>query len=108
MKVIARKMETKAKKKKQVKMVQANDEITSEVLQMGGLVIIKYLTKGNEILETGGNSRQCWRKAKVIIRYKTGDAREIRKYNPISFLSQEYKILTRPRQKTNVRILDNN
>ena len=104
---------TKEEVKKCLKEMSKNkapgpDEITSDVISLGGESLLEYLTKTyNHILKTK-TIPSTWEEAKIIIIYKKGDPGDIKNYRPISLLSHSYKIFTRLIQKRMERILDEN
>ncbi|GFR72988.1 endonuclease-reverse transcriptase [Elysia marginata] len=84
------------------------DEITSEIIRIGGAPAISYLTKALNQILTLKEIPPSWNEAKIIILYKKGVPGDIANYRPISLLSHSYKIFTRLIQKRMERILDEN
>ena len=84
------------------------DNITSDVLKIGGQEVIKALTTiFNDILETQ-EIPEAWKEAKVIILHKKGDRKDIKNYRPVSLLSHTYKLFTRAIQNRMEKVLDEN
>ena len=84
------------------------DNITSDVLKLGGKEVIKALkTIFNEILESQ-EIPETWREAKMIILHKKGERRDIKNYRPVSLLSHTYKLFTRAIQNRMEKVLDEN
>ncbi|GFS06184.1 endonuclease-reverse transcriptase [Elysia marginata] len=71
------------------------DEITSDIIRIGGAPAISYLTKALNQILTLKEIPPSWNEAKIIILYKKGDPGDIANYRPISLLSHSYKIFTR-------------
>ncbi|GFS08192.1 endonuclease-reverse transcriptase [Elysia marginata] len=84
------------------------DEITSDIIRIGGAPAISYLTKALNQILTLKEIPPSWKEAKIIILYKKGGPGDIANYRPISLLSHSYKIFTRLIQKRMERILDEN
>ena len=85
-----------------------NDQITSDIISLGGDEAIEQVTKiFNEILKTRKIPKE-WKEAKMIILHKKGDRRDIKNYRPISLLSHMYKLFTRVLQKRMEHTLDTN
>ncbi|GFR69759.1 endonuclease-reverse transcriptase [Elysia marginata] len=84
------------------------DEITSDIIRIGGAPAISYLKKALNQILTLKEIPPRWNEAKIIVLYKKGDPGDIANYRPISLLSHSYKILTRLMQKRMERILDEN
>lgn len=84
------------------------DEITSDIIKIGGTEIIKQLVSlYNQIL----NEKKiptCWKEAKIILLHKKGDKTDIKNYRPISLLSHVYKVFTRIIQNRIKNLLDEN
>ena len=84
------------------------DNITSDILKLGGKEVIKALeTIFNEILESQ-ETPETWREAKMIILHKKGERRDIKNYRPVSLLSHTYKLFTRAIQNRMEKVLDEN
>ena len=84
------------------------DNITSDILTLGGKEVIKALkTIFNEILESQ-EIPETWREAKMIILHKKGERRDIKNYRPVSLLSHTYKVFTRGIQNRMEKVLDKN
>ena len=84
------------------------DNITSDILKLGGKEVIKALkTIFNEILESQ-EIPETWREAKMIILHKKGERRDIKNYRPVSLLSHTYKLFTRAIQNRMEKVLDEN
>ena len=63
------------------------DNITSDILKLGGKEVIKALkTIFNNILDSQ-EIPEMWREAKMIILHKKGERRDIKNYRPVSLLS---------------------
>ena len=74
---------------------QGVDGITSDIIKLGGPIVLTYLTNiFNNILKTK-QIPDSWHEAKVVILFKKGDPKDIKNYRPISLLSHIYKIFTR-------------
>ena len=83
-----------------------NDQITSDVIKLGGTQVIKQLKIiFNNILKSKNIPKE-WKEAKIIILHKKGDRKDIKNYRPISLLSHIYKLFTRALQKRLESILD--
>ena len=76
-------------------MAQGLDGIASDIIKLGGPIILTYLINiFNNMLKTKqipGN----WHGAKIVILFKKGDFKDIKNYRPISLLSHSYKAFTR-------------
>ena len=84
------------------------DDITSDIIKIGGRETIRELTKlYNQILDER-RIPSCWKEAKVILLFKKGDKTDIKNYRPISLLSHVYKIFTRIIQNRIKGLLDEN
>ena len=71
------------------------DQLTADILKLGGQATIKILTKlFNKIMELEQVPTQ-WNESKVIILFKKGDTKDIKNYRPISLLPHMYKVFTR-------------
>ena len=87
---------------------QGVDGITSDIIKLGGPVVLTYLTNiFNNILNTK-QIPDSWHEAKIVILFKKGDPIDIKNYRPISVLSRSYKIFTRLLQTRIERTLDEN
>ena len=105
--VTVREVEVAIKEMKDNK-APGTDDITSDIIKIGGARIIKELTKlYNQIMEEK-RIPVCWKEAKIILLHKKGDKTDIKNYRPISLLSHVYKIFTRILQTRMKRILDEN
>ena len=105
--VTVREVEVAIKEMKDNK-APGTDDITSDIIKIGGAGIIKELTKlYNQIMEEK-RIPVCWKEAKIILLHKKGDKTDIKNYRPISLLSHVYKIFTRILQTRMKRILDEN
>ena len=83
-----------------------NDQITSDVIKLGGNQVIKQLKIiFNNILKSKTVPKE-WKEAKIIILHKKGDRKDLKNYRPISLLSHIYKLFTRALQKRLESILD--
>ncbi|GFR79247.1 RNA-directed DNA polymerase (Reverse transcriptase) domain containing protein [Elysia marginata] len=60
------------------------DEITSDIIRIGGAPAISYLTKALNQTLTLKEIPPSWNEAKIIILYKKGDLGDIANYRPIS------------------------
>ena len=70
------------------------DNLTSDILILGGEESVKQLTKiCNQIFETKKISAEL-KEAKMIILHKKVNMRDIINYRPISLLSHMYKLFT--------------
>ena len=88
--------------------VPGTDDITSDIIKIGGTEITKELTKlYNEIMEEK-RIPVCWKEGKIILFHKQGDKTDIKNYRPISLLSHVYRIFTRILQTSKKRILGEN
>ena len=84
------------------------DGITSDIIKLGGPVVLTYLTNiFNNILKTK-QIPDSWHEAKIVILFKKGDPKNIKNYRPICLLSHSYKIFTRLLQTRIKRTLDEN
>ena len=84
------------------------DGITSDIMKLGGPIILTYLTNiFNNTLKTK-QIPDSWYEAKIVILFKKGDHKNIKNYRPISLLSHSYKIFTRLLQTRIERTLDEN
>ena len=84
------------------------DNLTSDIMILGGEESVKQLTKNfNQILETKKIPAE-WKEAKMIILHKKGDMRDIKNYRPICLFSHMYKLFTRILQKRMERVLNEN
>ena len=87
---------------------QGVDGITSDIIKLGGPIVLTYLTNiFNNILKTK-QIPDSWHEAKIVILFKKGDPKDIKNYRPISLLSHSYKIFTRLLQTRIERTLDEN
>ena len=87
---------------------QGVDGITSDIIKLGGPMVLTYLTSiFNNILKTK-QIPDSWHEAKIVILFKKGDPKDIKNYRPISLLSHSYKIFTRLLQTRIERTLDEN
>ena len=87
---------------------QGVDGITSDIIKLGGPMVLTYLTNiFNNILRTK-QIPDSWHEAKIVILFKKGDPKDIKNYRPISLLSHSYKIFTRLLQTRIERTLDEN
>ena len=87
---------------------QGVDGITSDIIKLGGPIVLTYLINiFNNILKTK-QIPDSWHEAKIVILFKKGDPKDIKNYRPISLLSHSYKILTRLLQTRIERTLDKN
>ena len=88
--------------------VQGVDGITSDIIKLGGPIVLTYLTNiFSNILKTK-QIPDSWHEAKIVILFKKGDPKDIKNYRPISLLSHSYKIFTRLLQTRTERTLDEN
>ena len=77
------------------------DGITSDIIKLGvggewgegggGQIVLTYLT--NKL--TTKQITDGWHEAEIVILFKKGDPKDIKKYRPVSLLSHSYKIFTR-------------
>ena len=103
----AEEMETAMKRMKRHK-AQGVDGITSDIIKLGGPMVLTYLTNiFNNILKTK-QIPDSWHEAKIVILFKKGDPKYIKNYRPISLLSHSYKIFTRLLQTSTEKTLDEN
>ena len=87
---------------------QGVDGITSDIIKLGGPMVLTYLTNiFNNILRTK-QIPDSWHEAIIVILFKKGDPKDIKNYRPISLLSHSYKIFTRLLQTRIERTLDEN
>ena len=87
---------------------QGVDGIKSDIIKLGGPMVLTYLTNiFNNILRTK-QIPDSWHEAKIVILFKKGDPKDIKNYRPISLLSHSYKIFTRLLQTRIERTLDEN
>ena len=86
---------------------QGVDGITSDIVKLGGPVVLTYLTNINNILKTK-QIPDSWHEVKIVILFKKRDPKDIKNYRPISLLSHSYKIFTRLLQNRIERTLDEN
>ena len=87
---------------------QGVDGITSDIIKLGGPIVLTYLTNiFNNILKTK-QIPDSWHEAKIVFLFKKGDPKDIKNYRPISLLSHSYKIFTRLLQTRIERTLDEN
>ena len=85
-----------------------NDQLTSDIISLGGDEALKQITKiFNQILKHRKIPTE-WKEAKIIIIHKKGDRKDIKNYRPISLLSHMYKLFTRVLQRRMENILDAN
>ena len=62
---------------------QGVDGITSDIIKLGGPVVLTYLTNiFNNILRTK-QIPDSWHEAKIVILFKKGDPKDIKNYRPI-------------------------
>ena len=74
---------------------QGMDGITSDIIKLGGSVVLTCLTNiFNNILKTK-QVPDSWHEAKIVILFKKGDHTDIKNYKSIILLSHSYKIFTR-------------
>ena len=98
----------KALKEMKKNKAPGNDQLTSDIIRLGGSEAVKQITAiFNNILHTQKIPPE-WKEAKIIILFKKGDRKDIKNYRPISLLSHLYKLFTRVLQKRMERILDSN
>ena len=82
------------------------DGITSDIIKLGGSVVLTYLTNiFNNILKTK-QIPDSWHEAKIVILFIKGDPKDIKNYRPISLLPHSYTIFTRLLQTRIERTLD--
>ena len=87
---------------------QGVDGITSDIIKLGGPIVLTYLTNiFNNILKTK-QIPDSWYEAKIVILFKKGGPKDIKNYRPISLLSYSYKIFTRLLQTRIERTLEEN
>ena len=87
---------------------QGVDGITSDIIKLGGPIVLTYLTNiFNNILEAK-QIPDSWHEANIVILFKKGDPKDIKNFRPISLLSHSYKIFTRLLQTRIERTLDEN
>ena len=86
---------------------QGIDNLTSDVMILGGEESVKQITFFNQILETKKIPVE-WKEAKMIILHKRGDMRDIKNYRPICLLFHMYKLFTQILQKRMRKVLDQN
>ena len=87
---------------------QGVDGITSDIIKLGGPIVLAYLTNiFNNTLKTK-QIPDSWHEAKIVILFKKGDPKDIKNYRPISLQPQSYKIFTRLLQTRIDRTLDEN
>ena len=87
---------------------QGVDGITSDIIKLGGPMVLTYLTNiFNNILKTK-QIPDSWHEAKIVILFKKGDPKDIKSYRPICLLSHSYKIFRRLLQTRIERTLDEN
>ena len=84
------------------------DEITSDIIKIGGEQIYTQLASLYNQILTERKIPKEWKEAKVILLHKKGDKEDIKNYRPISLLSHPYKIFTRILQTRMKRVLDEN
>ena len=86
---------------------QGMDGIASDIIKLGGPVVLTYLTNiFNNTLKTK-QIPDRWHEAKeIVILFKMGDPKDIKNYRPISLLSHSYKLFTRLLQSRIERTLD--
>ena len=84
------------------------DGIASDIIELGGQIILTYLTSIFNNLQKTKQIPDCWHEAKVVILFKKGDPKDIKNYKPVSPLSHRYKIFTRRLQPRFERTLDEN
>ena len=73
---------------------QGVDGVTSDIIKLGGPMVLTYLTNiFNNILKTK-QIPDSWHEAKIVILLKKGNPKDIKNYRPISLLSHSYKIFT--------------
>ena len=74
---------------------QGVDGITSDIIKLGGPIVLTYLTNiFYNILKTK-QIPDSWHEAKIVILFKKGDPKGIKNSRPISLLSHSCKIFTR-------------
>ena len=74
---------------------QGMDGITSDIIELGGPIVLTYLTNiFNNILKTK-QIPDSWHEAKIVILFKKGNPKDIKNYRPVSLLSHSYIIFTR-------------
>ena len=74
---------------------QGMDGITSDIIKLGGPIVLTYLTNiFNNILKTK-QIPDSWHEAKILILFKKGDPKDIKNYRPINLLSHSYKNFTK-------------
>lgn len=71
------------------------DQITSEMLKMGGETLIEAVKILINKCLMEGRIPEPWKNAEIILLYKKGDHTNIENYRPISLLSHMYKLLTK-------------
>ena len=77
-----------------------NDQLTSDMIRLGGSEALKQVTAiFNNILLTQKIPHE-WKEAKIIILFKKGDRKDIKNYRPISLLSHMYKLLAKENGKS--------
>ena len=90
---------------------QGMDEITSDIIKLGGeggQIVLTYLTNiFNNILKTT-QIPDSKHEAKIVIPFKKRDPKDIKNFRPISILLHCYKIFTRLLQTITERTLDGN
>lgn len=71
------------------------DNITIEMIKLGGLDLIRELAELFTQCLHSNKIPEAWNNANIILIFKKGDKREVKNYRPISLLSVLYKIFTK-------------
>ena len=87
---------------------QGMDGITSDIIKLGGQIVLTYPTNIFNIILKTKQIPDSKHEAKIAILLKKGDPKGMKNYRPISLLPHSYKIFTRLLQTRIERILDEN
>ena len=71
------------------------DGITSELLKVGGTLVLKVLQRLFNSVLFDGTTPEAWNRGVVVLFFKKGDKTLLKNYRPISLLSHVYKLFSR-------------
>ena len=85
-----------------------NDHINIETLKAGENTISKTFAKPYTKCLSERRIPTAWKNAKMVIIFKKGNKKDLKKYRPICLLSNMYKVLTKVLKKMLEKTLDEN
>ena len=81
----------KQKTKQNKKRALGNDQLTCDIIKLGGNESLTQITKIFNTILKNKKIPPPWKEAKVITLPKKGDERDVKKLRPIRLLSHMYK-----------------